>query len=262
MPRPAVGGRPRRKRRRGSGADRSHRRPDAQAGQLPGIGPKTAERLTHHLLAAGVRSAGPGRRPPGRQGRNSACRQCCNLTEGDLCVLCAPAPRRLGAVRGRAAARPVRPGAIRDVPRTLPPVARPAGAPGRHRPEHLTIDKLLQRVRAGGVWEVIMATTPPWKAMVRWCTWPASWPRPGCASCAWHGDCLAGPGWNSLQPMLATHWRVGGRFDRGSFMARRRVHPADWSQTAGINPAARHGYGKRKRAPPRRRHSLDTGDDA
>ena len=40
-----------------------------ELGKLPGIGPKTAERLTHYLLAADRgRSAGPGRRPAGRRG--------------------------------------------------------------------------------------------------------------------------------------------------------------------------------------------------
>src|SRR5205085_11971099 len=56
--------------------------------------------------------------------------------------------------------------------------------------------------------------TPPWKATVRRCTWPASWPRPGCASPGWHGVCLAGPGWNSpTARCLPTHWRAGGRFE-------------------------------------------------
>jgi len=65
-----------------------------ELGKLPGIGPKTAERLTHFLLGAkrsdvlaladALRAVKDEIRP---------CRQCCNLTEGDLCVLCAD-PRR------------------------------------------------------------------------------------------------------------------------------------------------------------------------
>ena len=65
-----------------------------ELGKLPGIGPKTAERLTHYLLA----------RPRGEvlaladalrdvKEKIGRCRQCCNLTEGDLCALCA-SPRR------------------------------------------------------------------------------------------------------------------------------------------------------------------------
>src|SRR5947199_8300586 len=58
-------------------------------GKLPGIGPKTAERLTHYLLGAGrgealalaeaLRSIAENVHP---------CRQCFNLTEGDLCSIC------------------------------------------------------------------------------------------------------------------------------------------------------------------------------
>src|SRR5439155_6114590 len=63
-------------------------------GKLPGIGPKSAERLTHHLLNAGsrdlialaeaLRAVAEAVRP---------CRQCFNLTEGVLCGICAD-PRR------------------------------------------------------------------------------------------------------------------------------------------------------------------------
>src|SRR5262249_1225282 len=65
-----------------------------ELGKLPGVGPKAAERLTHYLLAAdrgevlaladALRAIKESVHP---------CRQCFNLTEGDLCRLCAD-PRR------------------------------------------------------------------------------------------------------------------------------------------------------------------------
>ena len=58
-------------------------------GKLPGIGPKSAERLTHYLLAADrqeVLDLSDALRAIKEQiGR---CRQCCNLTESELCSLC------------------------------------------------------------------------------------------------------------------------------------------------------------------------------
>src|SRR6202030_4362164 len=69
-----------------------------ELGKLPGIGPKTAERLTDFLLAAArqqvVDLADALRAIKEQIGR---CRQCCNLTEGDLCSLCRDA-RRDGSV--------------------------------------------------------------------------------------------------------------------------------------------------------------------
>ena len=60
-----------------------------ELGKLPGIGPKTAERLTHHLLAADrgeVLALADALRAIKEQVR--PCRQCFNLTEGELCSVC------------------------------------------------------------------------------------------------------------------------------------------------------------------------------
>ena len=67
-------------------------------GKLPGIGPKTAERLTHYLLAASrteVFALADALRAIKENIRR--CSQCCNLTEGELCSLCAD-PRRDASV--------------------------------------------------------------------------------------------------------------------------------------------------------------------
>ncbi len=133
-----------------------------ELGKLPGIGPKTAERLTHHLLAArrsdvlaladALRAVKDEVRP---------CRQCCNLTEGDLCVLCADpraTPRCCAWSSSRATCSP-----WNDPPPTADSTTSCTAGWRRWTasgPEQLTIDQLLQRVRAGGVREVIMATNP------------------------------------------------------------------------------------------------------
>ena len=133
-----------------------------ELGKLPGIGPKTAERLTHHLLAASraeVLALADALRAIKDNIRR--CRQCCNLTEGDLCELCAD-PRRDASLI-----------CVVEQPRDLAALERAASYRGLYHvlhgriapldnvgPEQLTIDRLLARVRQGGVQEVIMATNP------------------------------------------------------------------------------------------------------
>jgi recombination protein RecR len=89
------------------------------------------------------------------------CRQCCGLAEGDLCPLCADPARDPGVI------------CVVEQPRDLAALERSASFKGVYHvlhgrlapldnvgPEHLTVERLLQRVRAGGVREVIMATNP------------------------------------------------------------------------------------------------------
>ena len=67
-------------------------------GKLPGIGPKTAERLTHHLLNADRRqSLALAEALQAVAERVRPCRQCFNLTEGELCSICSD-PRRDAAL--------------------------------------------------------------------------------------------------------------------------------------------------------------------
>ncbi len=133
-----------------------------ELGKLPGIGPKTAERLTHHLVAgdrAAVLALADALRAIKEDVR--PCRQCFNLTEGDLCAICAD-PRRDATVI-----------CVVEQPRDLAALERSHSFRGTyhvlhgrlaplegHGPERLNVDALLRRVQAAGVREVIMATNP------------------------------------------------------------------------------------------------------
>jgi recombination protein RecR len=130
--------------------------------KLPGIGPKSAERLTHYLLAADrqqVMDLAEALR--GIKERVRPCRQCYNLTEGELCSICAD-PRRDASIicvveQVRDLAALERTGRYRGVYHVLQGRLAPLENIG---PEDLTVNQLVQRVRQGGVKEVIMATNP------------------------------------------------------------------------------------------------------
>lgn len=130
--------------------------------RLPGIGRKTAMRLTYHLL-----------RQPASQSRRLAdalvaltervrpCERCHNLTEAPLCALCAD-PRRdpsLICVVEEASdiASIERAGEFRGHYHVLGGRLSPLDGVG---PDDLTIGSLLARVGAEGVREVIVATNP------------------------------------------------------------------------------------------------------
>jgi recombination protein RecR len=131
-------------------------------GKLPGIGPKTAERLTHYLLAADRSEAlALADALRGIAERVRPCRQCFNLTEGDLCGICSD-PRRDPSLicvveQPRDLAAMERAGTYRGLYHVLGGRLAPLDNIG---PEQLTVDALLRRVQQGGVREVILATNP------------------------------------------------------------------------------------------------------
>jgi recombination protein RecR len=130
--------------------------------KLPGIGPKTAERLTHHLLAAGrqeVFALAEALRAVKESVR--LCRQCHHLTEGELCDVCRD-PRRDAAVlcvveQPRDVASLERAGSYRGLYHVLHGRLAPLENVG---PDQLTLDSLARRVHQGQVREVILATNP------------------------------------------------------------------------------------------------------
>lgn len=130
--------------------------------KLPGIGPKTAERLTHYLLAADRNQVlGLADALRGIKENVHSCRQCFNLTEGEMCELCGD-PRRDSSLicvveQPRDLSALERAGTYRGLYHVLQGRLAPLENIG---PENLTIDSLVQRVQKGGVKEVIMATNP------------------------------------------------------------------------------------------------------
>jgi recombination protein RecR len=135
----------------------------AELAQLPGIGRKTAQRLTFHLL----------KEPPEVAGRLAdairrvreqvqACGTCGNLSDTDPCAICAD-PRRdatlLCVVEESGDLTAIeRAGQFRGRYHVLGGRLSPLEGVG---PEALQIDRLLARVSNGaGVREVIVATNP------------------------------------------------------------------------------------------------------
>jgi recombination protein RecR len=133
-----------------------------QFSKLPGIGPKTAERLTHYLLSADRQEAlALAEALRGIAEKIHPCRQCFNLTEGDLCSICSD-PRRDAAVicvveQPRDLAALERAGNYRGLYHVLGGRLAPLEDMG---PEQLTVDGLVRRVAQGGIQEVILATNP------------------------------------------------------------------------------------------------------
>ena len=130
--------------------------------RLPGIGRKTAQRLTFHLLqqspeqahrlASVLASVSERVRP---------CEECGNLTEEQPCAICSDPRRDRGLM------------CVVEEPSTVGVVDRSTDFRGQYHvlggrlspldgigPEALRLDSLVQRVRDGGVREVILATNP------------------------------------------------------------------------------------------------------
>ena len=130
--------------------------------RLPGIGRKTAQRLTFHLLqqspaqaqrlASVLASVSERVRP---------CQECGNLTEEQPCGICQDPRRDRGLL------------CVVEEPSTVGVVERSTDFRGHYHvlggrlspldgigPDALRLDHLVERVREGGVREVILATNP------------------------------------------------------------------------------------------------------
>jgi len=133
-----------------------------QFAKLPGIGRKSAERLTHYLLAC---SDGEALKLAEaiREVKSAirSCAQCFNLTEGELCGVCSD-PRRQRQVV-----------CIVEQPRDVMSLEAAHVFQGLYHvlggqisplqgigPEDLTISALVRRVRNDGIKEIVMATNP------------------------------------------------------------------------------------------------------
>ena len=132
--------------------------------RLPGIGPKSAQRLAYHVLRAPAEEArGLADALLEVKERVALCGSCQNLTERDPCAHCADAGRDrslLCVVEEPLDVVAVeRTGGFRGLFHVLHGVISPADGVG---PEDLKIGELLHRLRErdGEVGEVIVATNP------------------------------------------------------------------------------------------------------
>src|SRR5512139_2095963 len=128
--------------------------------KLPGIGEKTAERLTLHLLYAQNHLVEElARSILDVKQKVRLCSRCFSLSDGQLCAICSN-PARDGSVvcvveqPGDMAALE-KSGSFHGVYHVLSGVLSPLNGVG---PEDIHIRELVDRVAAGGVREVILAT--------------------------------------------------------------------------------------------------------
>lgn len=128
--------------------------------RLPGIGPKTAQRLAFHLLRVDrVRADSLARAIEDVKARIGYCERCYNIAEGPLCAICS-SPRRDGSVicvveSAFDVLAIERTAEFSGLYFVLHGVISPIDGIG---PEQIHVGQLLDRVRDEGVAEVIVAT--------------------------------------------------------------------------------------------------------
>ncbi|HZD66689.1 MAG TPA: recombination mediator RecR [Acidimicrobiales bacterium] len=133
-----------------------------QLGRLPGVGPKSAQRLAFHLLRVDRAEAQRlAQAIVAVKERTSLCSRCFNVSEGDLCPVCAD-DRRDGTVI-----------CVVEEPRDIVAVEKTREFRGRYHvlqgainpiegvgPDQLKVRELLSRIEAEGVTEIILCTNP------------------------------------------------------------------------------------------------------
>ena len=132
--------------------------------KLPGVGRKTAQRLTYHVLRASTDEArGLADALIGIKERVAYCSVCCNITDlgVDPCEICADARRdttRICVVEEPLDVLAIeRTGEYRGRYHVLHGAISPIDGIG---PDQIRARELLARVKEGGVAEVILATNP------------------------------------------------------------------------------------------------------
>ena len=130
--------------------------------RLPGIGRRTAQRLAVHLLRTPEGEAiNLARAIEQARAHIHPCPQCYGFAEDGLCPICRDTRRDETML------------CVVEAPQDVDPIERSGAFRGRYHvlggalspldgvdPEDLTIAALVQRVQAGGISEVIIATNP------------------------------------------------------------------------------------------------------
>jgi recombination protein RecR len=133
-----------------------------EMGRLPGIGPKSAQRIAFHLLKVDPADAERlARAITEVKARVHFCRICWNVAEGEVCRICGDARRDATLV------------CVVEEPRDLVAIEKTREFRGRYHvlggaispiegvgPDDLHIRELLARMQPDGIREVILATNP------------------------------------------------------------------------------------------------------
>jgi recombination protein RecR len=133
-----------------------------ELGRLPGVGPKSAQRIAFHLLRVPKEDAlRLARSIVEVKERTRLCSRCYNVGEGELCVVCGDARRDPSLVcvvedpRDIVAVERTR--EYRGVYHVLGGALNPIEGVG---PDQLRVRELLRRIDGDGVAEVILCTNP------------------------------------------------------------------------------------------------------
>jgi recombination protein RecR len=130
--------------------------------RLPGIGPKSAQRLAFHIVKTrGEDAKRLAEAIVQAKERVRFCRECYGVSEGELCRFCADPSRDASTV------------CVVEEPKDVSVVERAGTIKGRYHvlggaispmqgigPDDLRVQELLDRVGRNGVTEVILATNP------------------------------------------------------------------------------------------------------
>ena len=130
--------------------------------RLPGIGPKSAQRLAFHIVKAASQDAKRlAEAIVQAKERVRFCRECFGVSEGELCRFCADPTRDTAVV------------CVVEEPKDVSALERTGAIKGRYHvlggaispmqgigPDDLRVQELLDRVGRNGVGEVILATNP------------------------------------------------------------------------------------------------------
>ena len=133
-----------------------------ELGRLPGVGPKSAQRIAFHLLKVPVEDAARlAQAITEAKERVRFCRRCFNVSETDECGMCSD-PRRDATVV-----------CVVEDPRDVVAVEKTQEFRGRYHvlhgaispiegvgPEQLRVKELLARLEPEGIEEVILCTNP------------------------------------------------------------------------------------------------------
>src|SRR3984885_15627788 len=133
-----------------------------ELGRLPGIGPKSAQRITFHLLKVAPEDAlRLADAIVAVKERMTLCTRCFNVAEGELCSICLDDRRDGTSV------------CVVEDPRDIVSVEKTGEFSGRYHvlqgalipiegtgPDQLRVRELLERVETEGIKEVILCTNP------------------------------------------------------------------------------------------------------